>query len=72
MNYEGDYRCQASEAEDDHCRRVASQVRRECYTPARFKVLSCDEHADPTYQFDAEATAELLASIDREEALEVA
>ena len=70
MNYEGDYGCEAHEAEDDRCGRVASQVRREPYTPKRFKVLTCDEHADPTYTFDPEATAELLASIEREEELE--
>lgn len=65
-NYDGDYRCQASEAEDDHCGRVATQVRREPYTPAQFKVLTCDEHADPTYLLDKEATAQLLRDIERE------
>lgn len=68
--YEGDFRCSASEAEDDHCGRVATQVRREPFTPRRFKVLTCDEHADSSYTFDAEATAELLASVEREEQLE--
>lgn len=70
MSYEGDYRCSASEAEDDRCGRVATQVRREPFTPGRFKVLFCDEHADPTYEFDAQATSELLASVEREEQLE--
>lgn len=68
--YEGDFGCQVGEAEDDRCGRVATQVRREPFTPARFKVLTCDEHADPTYELDAEATAELLASVEREEELE--
>lgn len=69
-SYEGDYGCSASEAEDDHCGRVATQVRREPFTPLRVKVLTCDEHADPAYTFDPGATAELLASIEREEELE--
>lgn len=68
--YEGDFGCSASEAEDDRCGRVATQVRREPWTPARFAVLTCDEHAESIYTLDAEATAELLASVEREEALE--
>ena len=71
--YEGDYQCEAHEGYEkgDRCSRVASQVRSEPWTPGRFKVLTCDEHADPIYTFDAEATAELLASVEREEELEV-
>lgn len=65
--YEGDYGCEASEAIDDRCSKVATQVRREPYTPAGFKVRSCDEHADPTYALDLEATAELLRKVETEE-----
>lgn len=71
MSYEGDYQCQSSEGPDDPCRRVATQVRREPFTPARFAVLTCDEHADSTFEFDAEATAQLWRDIEREEKLEV-
>jgi len=65
QKYEGDFRCSAVEG-DTHagrCPNVATQVRREPYTPGRFKVFTCDEHADATYTFDAEATAELRQKI---------
>lgn len=65
--YEGDYRCQASECEDDHCSKVATHVRREPYTPGRFQVLLCDEHADNSYEMDTLATADLLRKVKIEQ-----
>lgn len=64
--YEGDYRCSASEAEDDRCPKVATQVRREPFTPAAFGVLTCDEHADPAYSLDVEATIQLCRDVEKE------
>lgn len=64
--YEGDFGCQAHEAEDDHCGQVATQVRREPFTPKAFQVLTCDEHADSTYSLDVEATAKLKQDVERE------
>lgn len=64
--YEGDYGCAASEAEDDRCPKVATQVRREPWTPGAFKALTCDEHADTIYPLDVEATAQLRRDVERE------
>lgn len=65
--YEGDYRCEASEGyeKSDRCVRVATQVRREPYTPGRFAIMFCDEHADPTYELDAEATEKLRRDVEK-------
>lgn len=42
--YEGDYGCQVSE--DGPCRKGATMVYREPFTPARVAVLACSTHAD--------------------------
>lgn len=64
--YDGDYRCEAHECEDDRCGKVATQARREPYTPLAVQVLTCDEHADSTYPLDVEATERLRLDVERE------
>lgn len=70
--YEGDYGCEAHEGDTqaDRCPNVATQIRREPYTPGRFAVMFCDEHADKTYDYDEEATIQLCRDIEREEELD--
>ena len=69
MKYEGDYRCEAHEGED-HCHEAATQVWREPYTPASFKVTVCDEHSadcrDFGYRRDWDAEAQLARDKERE------
>lgn len=66
--YEGDYKCAVSE--DGPCRKEASMVYREPYTPARVPVLACSECADGLekagYHFDEEATVQLARDRERE------
>lgn len=67
--YEGDFRC--ASGEDSRCRRVATKVYREPYTPAAYPMLVCDEHSKGCvafgYTFDEEATAELTAEVEKEQ-----
>jgi hypothetical protein len=66
--YEGDYRCAVSE--DGPCRKEATMVYREPFTPARTPVLACSEHADDLekagYHFDEEATVRLARDREKE------
>jgi hypothetical protein len=67
-NYDGDFRCQVSEG--GPCRKEATMVYREPFTPASVAVPACDEHSDGLskagYHFDEQATIELARDRERE------
>ena len=67
--YEGDYQCGSGEP-DEPCRKEATQVWREPYTPGRFRILLCNEHVQDVkamgYHYDQEATVQLARDRERE------
>ena len=71
---ESEYHCEVGEDSETNCRRIGVKVYREPFTPGRFAVIACDEHADGLrssgYHFDEEATIQLNRDIEREKEME--